>query len=93
VPTAAWRSAADDVAARQANPAPDGSGQYEALDTNIMPSLTDEERLGVDDLATHGLPLAEASAAYGMFQRKVDGAITIMLKPCADPTVIIRNLF
>jgi hypothetical protein len=45
------------------------------------PSLIDEDPLGVDDLATHRLPLAEASAAYGMFQRKVDGAVTIMLKP------------
>jgi len=30
---------------------------------DIMPSLTDEDPLGVDDLATHRLPLAEAAAA------------------------------
>jgi hypothetical protein len=48
---------------------------------DIMPSLTDEDPLGVDDLATHRLPLAEAPAAYGMFQRKADGAVKIMLKP------------
>jgi hypothetical protein len=48
---------------------------------DIMPSLTDEDPLGVDDLATHRLPLAEAAAAYGMFQRKADGAVKIMLKP------------
>jgi threonine dehydrogenase-like Zn-dependent dehydrogenase len=27
------------------------------------------------------LPLAEAPAAYEMFQRKADGAVKIMLKP------------
>jgi threonine dehydrogenase-like Zn-dependent dehydrogenase len=48
---------------------------------DITPSLTDEDPLGVDDLATHRLPLAEAPAAYGMFHRKADGAVTIMLKP------------
>jgi threonine dehydrogenase-like Zn-dependent dehydrogenase len=48
---------------------------------DITPCLTDEDPLGVDDLATHRLPLAEASAAYGIFQRNVDGAVTIMLKP------------
>ena len=31
--------------------------------------------------ATHRLPLADAPAAYGMFQRKADGAVKIMLKP------------
>jgi hypothetical protein len=27
------------------------------------------------------VPLAEAAAAYGMFQRKADGPVKIMLKP------------
>jgi threonine dehydrogenase-like Zn-dependent dehydrogenase len=38
-------------------------------------------RLGVDKFATHRLPLAEAPAAYGIFQRKADGAVKITLKP------------
>jgi threonine dehydrogenase-like Zn-dependent dehydrogenase len=50
---------------------------------DITPSPTDEDPLGVDDLATHRLPLAEASTAYGMFHRKADGAVKIMLKPWA----------
>ncbi len=29
----------------------------------------------------HRLPLAEAPAAYGIFQRKADGAVKIILKP------------
>jgi threonine dehydrogenase-like Zn-dependent dehydrogenase len=46
-----------------------------------MPLLTDDDPLGVDDPATHRLPLADAAAAYEMFQSKADGAVKIMLKP------------
>jgi threonine dehydrogenase-like Zn-dependent dehydrogenase len=48
---------------------------------DIMPFLTDEDPLGVDEFATHRLPLGQAPEAYEMFQRKVDGAVKIMLKP------------
>jgi threonine dehydrogenase-like Zn-dependent dehydrogenase len=48
---------------------------------DIMPFLTDDDPLGVDEFATHRLPLADAAAAYEMFQRKADGAVKIMLKP------------
>ncbi|MCC5475410.1 zinc-dependent alcohol dehydrogenase [Streptomyces sp. NPDC059680] len=47
----------------------------------IMPYLTDEDPLGVDDFATHRLPLAEAPHAYDMFQHKQDGAIKILMEP------------
>ncbi|MQY33559.1 putative zinc-binding alcohol dehydrogenase [Streptomyces sp. RB17] len=47
----------------------------------IMPYLTDEDPLGVDDFATHRLPLAEAPHAYDMFQHKQDGAIKILMQP------------
>jgi threonine dehydrogenase-like Zn-dependent dehydrogenase len=50
---------------------------------DIMPFLTEEDPLGVDEFATHRLPLTEAPAAYQMFQRKADGAVKIMLKPWA----------
>jgi len=36
---------------------------------DIMSSLTDEDPLGVDEFATHRLPLADAAAAYEMFQQ------------------------
>jgi threonine dehydrogenase-like Zn-dependent dehydrogenase len=52
---------------------------------DIMPFLTDEDPLGVDEFATHRLPLAQAPAAYDMFQHKADGAVKIMLKPWAAP--------
>jgi threonine dehydrogenase-like Zn-dependent dehydrogenase len=47
----------------------------------IMPLLTDEDPLGVDDFATHRLPLDDAPGAYETFQKKQDGAIKIVLKP------------
>ena len=48
----------------------------------ILPLLEgDEDPLGVDDLTTHQLPLAEAPGAYEMFQKKQDGAIKVVLKP------------
>jgi threonine dehydrogenase-like Zn-dependent dehydrogenase len=47
----------------------------------IMPLLGDDDPLGVDDFATHRLPLEQAPHAYDIFQRKADGAIKIMLQP------------
>jgi threonine dehydrogenase-like Zn-dependent dehydrogenase len=48
----------------------------------IMPLLTgDGDPLGVDDFATHHVPLADAPAAYEMFQKKTDGAFKVVFKP------------
>ncbi|MEW2155229.1 zinc-dependent alcohol dehydrogenase [Streptomyces sp. NPDC007189] len=47
----------------------------------IMPYLIDDDPLGVDDFATHRLPLAEAPHAYDMFQHKQEGAIKILMQP------------
>lgn len=47
----------------------------------LMPLLTDADPLGVDDFATHHLPLDEAPHAYEIFQKKQDGAVKIILKP------------
>ena len=44
---------------------------------DIMPLLTDDDPLGVDDFATHRLPLDEAPHAYEIFQKKQDGAVKI----------------
>ena len=49
----------------------------------IMPLLTDEDVLGVDEFATHRLPIEQAPHAYDIFQKKEDGAIKILLKPNA----------
>ena len=49
---------------------------------DLLPLVTgDGDPLGVDDLATHRLPLDEAPQAYETFQKKQDGAIKIVLEP------------
>lgn len=48
---------------------------------DILPLLTDEDPLGVDDFATHRLPLEEGSQAYKTFQEKADGMIKTLLVP------------
>ncbi|AKS31397.1 zinc-dependent alcohol dehydrogenase [Mycolicibacterium goodii] len=48
---------------------------------DIMPLLSDDDPLGVDDFATHVLPIDEAPHAYDIFQKKQDGAVKIILKP------------
>jgi threonine dehydrogenase-like Zn-dependent dehydrogenase len=49
---------------------------------DIMPLVQEEsDPLGVEDLATHKLPLEQAPHAYEIFQKKQDGAIKILLQP------------
>jgi threonine dehydrogenase-like Zn-dependent dehydrogenase len=49
---------------------------------DLMPLLTgDGDPLGVDQFATHHLPLDEAPHAYEIFQKKQDGAFKIVLHP------------
>jgi threonine dehydrogenase-like Zn-dependent dehydrogenase len=49
---------------------------------DIIPLLErDDDPLGVEDLATHRLPLDEAPRAYEIFQKKQEGAIKILLQP------------
>jgi threonine dehydrogenase-like Zn-dependent dehydrogenase len=59
-----------------------GQANVRAYVDDIMPYVTDDaDPLGVEDLATHRLPLSEAPGAYEMFQKKRDGAIKIVLEP------------
>jgi threonine dehydrogenase-like Zn-dependent dehydrogenase len=49
---------------------------------DLLPLASHEaDPLGVLDLATHHVPLAEAPDAYRMFQEKKDGAIKVVLRP------------
>ena len=49
---------------------------------DILPLVTgDDDPLGVEDLASHRLPLDAAPEAYAMFQEKRDGATKILLQP------------
>lgn len=48
----------------------------------ILPLLTaEEDPLGVDDYATHHLPLEQAPHGYEIFQKKEDGAFKVLLQP------------
>ena len=48
---------------------------------DLMPLLTDDDPLGVEQFATHRLPLNSAPDAYATFQKKQDGMVKVVLKP------------
>jgi threonine dehydrogenase-like Zn-dependent dehydrogenase len=49
---------------------------------DLLPLVTDDaDPLGVEDFATHRLPLDEAPDAYADFQAKRDGTIKVLFKP------------
>jgi len=49
---------------------------------DLMPLVTDDaDPLGVEDFATHRVPLEEAPHAYEIFQKKQDGAFKVLLQP------------
>jgi threonine dehydrogenase-like Zn-dependent dehydrogenase len=49
---------------------------------DILPLVTgDPDPLGVEDFATHRVPLDEAPHAYEIFQKKQDGAFKVLLQP------------
>ncbi|MDQ6691496.1 MAG: glutathione-dependent formaldehyde dehydrogenase [Candidatus Dormibacteraeota bacterium] len=58
-----------------------GQANVRRWSDEILPLIEEEDRLGVDDLVTHVLPLEEAKHAYDIFQKKEDGAIKIVLQP------------
>ncbi|MGW7498524.1 zinc-dependent alcohol dehydrogenase [Streptomyces luteogriseus] len=58
-----------------------GQANVRRWSDDIIPYLTDEDPLGVDDFATHRVPLSEAAHAYEMFQRKQDGAVKVLMQP------------
>lgn len=48
---------------------------------DLMPLLNDGDPLGVEDLATHRLPLEQGPHGYEIFQQKKNGAIKVLLQP------------
>jgi threonine dehydrogenase-like Zn-dependent dehydrogenase len=59
-----------------------GQGNVRAWTDQLLTLVgRDDDPLGVDDLVTHELPLAEAPNAYQMFQKKEDGCIKVVLHP------------
>jgi threonine dehydrogenase-like Zn-dependent dehydrogenase len=59
-----------------------GQANVKRWTEDILPLLSgDGDPLGVEDFATHHLPLEEAPHAYEIFQKKEDGAFKILLQP------------
>jgi threonine dehydrogenase-like Zn-dependent dehydrogenase len=58
-----------------------GQANVKSWVDDILPLLTDEDPLGVDDFATHRVPLEQAPEAYAMFQEKRDGAVKVLFTP------------
>jgi threonine dehydrogenase-like Zn-dependent dehydrogenase len=58
-----------------------GQANVRRWSDDIIPYLTEEDPLGVEDFATHHVPLSEAPHAYEMFQRKQDGAVKVLMRP------------
>ncbi|WP_420450989.1 zinc-dependent alcohol dehydrogenase [Ilumatobacter sp.] len=48
---------------------------------DILPLLSDDDPLGVDDFATHHVPLSQAPDAYRSFQAKDDGMFKTVFVP------------
>jgi threonine dehydrogenase-like Zn-dependent dehydrogenase len=48
---------------------------------DIMPLLMDGDPLGVENFASHVLPLDKGPEAYEKFQKKEDGFVKVLLKP------------
>jgi threonine dehydrogenase-like Zn-dependent dehydrogenase len=48
---------------------------------DILPILTEGDPLGVDDFATHHVPLEEAPQAYMNFREKKEGTVKVLIKP------------
>jgi threonine dehydrogenase-like Zn-dependent dehydrogenase len=59
-----------------------GQANVKRWTDDIMPLLEDDsDPLGVEQFATHRLPLNEAPTAYEKFQKKADGMIKVVFKP------------
>jgi threonine dehydrogenase-like Zn-dependent dehydrogenase len=48
---------------------------------DLMPLVEDDDVLGLEQFATHRLPLDAAPEAYAMFQAKRDGAVKVLFQP------------
>jgi threonine dehydrogenase-like Zn-dependent dehydrogenase len=48
---------------------------------DLMPLVSGDDPLGVEDLCTHRLPLQDAPHGYEIFQMEQDGAIKVVQQP------------
>jgi threonine dehydrogenase-like Zn-dependent dehydrogenase len=48
---------------------------------DILPLLSDDDPLGVDNFATHRIPIDEAPDFYEQFQKKENGVVKVLIQP------------
>ena len=48
---------------------------------DLLPLVVDDDVLGLEQFATHRLPLDAAPDAYEMFRQKRDGAVKVLFQP------------
>jgi threonine dehydrogenase-like Zn-dependent dehydrogenase len=58
-----------------------GQANVKRWAADILPLLTDDDPLGVEEFASHHIPLTEAPQAYEDFQSKADGTFKVVFKP------------
>ncbi|GAA0596158.1 zinc-dependent alcohol dehydrogenase [Streptomyces crystallinus] len=58
-----------------------GRANIHRWSADIMSFLADDDPLGVDDFATHHLPLEQAPYAYDIVESGADGAVKVLLRP------------
>lgn len=58
-----------------------GQANVRRWSDDLRSLLEEGDTFGVEEFATHRMPLEEAAHAYDIFQKKEDGAIKIVLKP------------
>ena len=51
---------------------------------DLLPLVVDDDVLGLEQFATHRLPLDAAPDAYEMFRQKRDGAVKVLFQPVAS---------
>jgi hypothetical protein len=59
----------------------DDDAQLKRWIDDLLPLLDDTDVLGVEDFASHRLPLDAAPQAYADFQAKNDGSFKVLLQP------------
>lgn len=59
-----------------------GQANVHAWVDDLLPLMTDDtDPLGVENFATHHLPLDDAPHGYDIFQKKADRAVKVLLHP------------
>src|SRR3954470_9454788 len=58
-----------------------GQANLKRWGDDILPLLVDDDPLGVEEFATHRLPLERAPQAYEAFQSKQDATVKVLLQP------------